>query len=181
MNQKFWEEYQKSALSTAVYNKIIPAGTLNIYYPTAGLVGEIGELIEVIQLKRSEEIIIGEFGDILWYIADIYTVLNEPMSSEPFSRWVTAGAVSGTLLDLCKNSGLLMNQIKKIARDDKFEINDTKRDFILDKLKEISYNLWCVAASLNISCSMEDIARKNTEKLNERMLEGKLHGSDGSR
>jgi NTP pyrophosphatase (non-canonical NTP hydrolase) len=73
----FWNEYQKSAVSLAVYPKI----SQNKVYPALGLIGEFGELNN--QLKKTirddeEKItqerllsIKKELGDILWYMATL--------------------------------------------------------------------------------------------------------------
>ena len=77
------EDYQKLALSTAVY----PKGLLGLLYTTLGLAGEAGEVAdkvkkiirdsedphaELSEEKRME--IAREVGDVLWYVA---TLSNE--------------------------------------------------------------------------------------------------------
>jgi NTP pyrophosphatase (non-canonical NTP hydrolase) len=70
-------EYQKKARSTAIYPDIGE----NIYYPTLGLAGEVGEVcnkIKKIQRDKggqwSEEdrqTIKKEIGDCMWYVASV--------------------------------------------------------------------------------------------------------------
>ena len=77
-----FEEYQKKSRKTAVYPK---AGD-NVYYPTLGLTGEAGEVANKIKKimrdkndqvdDETREIMEGELGDVLWYVAQIATELN---------------------------------------------------------------------------------------------------------
>lgn len=88
MNLSF-NEYQKNAVSTAVYPPVAVVGTTaepyfqpaNYIYPAIGLAGEAGELSEKIKkLVRDKrgaydsddvQAISKEIGDILWYCAAI--------------------------------------------------------------------------------------------------------------
>jgi NTP pyrophosphatase (non-canonical NTP hydrolase) len=78
-----FSEYQKESRKTAIY---WDAGK-NIIYPTLGLAGETGEVIEKIKkLMRNEKVTSAEevseekkaelekeLGDVLWYIAQLAT------------------------------------------------------------------------------------------------------------
>jgi NTP pyrophosphatase (non-canonical NTP hydrolase) len=81
-----FDKYQKLASKTAVYPNI---GN-NFIYPTLGLVGEAGEIAEKIKkiirddegkitIRKKREII-KELGDVLWYIAQLSTELQIPLS-----------------------------------------------------------------------------------------------------
>jgi len=77
-----FDEYQKKARKTAVYNN---AGK-NYIYPTLGLVGESGEVAEIVKrvvrdpkgkidnIKKKE--IEKELGDVLWYISQLAAELG---------------------------------------------------------------------------------------------------------
>ena len=80
-------DYQESALETAIYPKL---GS-NLIYPALGLAGEAGEFCNklkkvqrddanVLTPERREQLI-GELGDIMWYVAlcafELQTDLNE--------------------------------------------------------------------------------------------------------
>ena len=72
-----FNEYQKAAISTAIY----PRDKYAIIYPSLGLCGESGEVVEkikkIIRDKNGEfsldamNEIAKELGDVLWYIANI--------------------------------------------------------------------------------------------------------------
>ena len=86
MCQMNFDDYQKEATKTAVYPNI----GKNHIYPTLGLAGEAGEVANkvgkamrdnnnVIDRKRKAEIA-DELGDVLWFMAQLSTELNVPMS-----------------------------------------------------------------------------------------------------
>ena len=77
-----FEEYQKLAKRTAIY----PVVGKGFVYPTLGLAGEAGEIVNKVKKifrddnnelteKRKKEIA-KELGDILWYVAQISTELG---------------------------------------------------------------------------------------------------------
>lgn len=66
-----FEEYQKKAISTAIYPE-----KYRIIYPTLGLCGEAGEVAEKVKKSIRDGIdiyedIVKELGDVLWYIANL--------------------------------------------------------------------------------------------------------------
>jgi len=78
-------EYQKKALSTAVYPG---QGTLEgLKYAALGLAGEVGELAN--KLKKhlrngtaiDNEALVDELGDVLWYCAAVARECKTPLSS----------------------------------------------------------------------------------------------------
>lgn len=79
-----FNKYQKISRKTAVYPKV----GKGFVYPTLGLAGETGELVEKIKkcfrddggrmTKERKEEIKKEMGDVLWYLAQISTELNIP-------------------------------------------------------------------------------------------------------
>ncbi len=86
-NEMGLDEYQKQAMSTAVYPNI---GS-NPTYPTLGLCGESGELAEkmkkairddggIISDARKTEMI-KELGDVMWYIAALANELGVSMAT----------------------------------------------------------------------------------------------------
>lgn len=68
-------EYQEKASTTALY----PNAGQNLYYPALGLGGETGEVLNKIKKVMRDhggtvtdeyrEILRGELGDVLWYVA----------------------------------------------------------------------------------------------------------------
>jgi len=77
-----FSEYQTKASETAVY----PDRGSNIYYPALGLVGEAGEIANKVKkiMRDSDgvldegiiETIVGELGDVLWYLSAICDELD---------------------------------------------------------------------------------------------------------
>ena len=77
-----FKTYQEQSRKTATYAKI----GYNFIYPTLGLAGESGEVVEKIkkvirdnngvidEQKRLE--IVKELGDVLWYLSQLATELN---------------------------------------------------------------------------------------------------------
>lgn len=77
-----FNEYQKRSRKTAIY----PDKDNNFTYPTLGLVGEVGEVAgKVSKVFRDnngimdserKNILKGELGDVLWYLAQLSTELG---------------------------------------------------------------------------------------------------------
>lgn len=75
-------QYQKESRKTAEYPEI----GRNFVYPTLGLAGETGEVVEKIKKvfrdqcgnisEETKEAIKKELGDVLWYLAQIATELE---------------------------------------------------------------------------------------------------------
>lgn len=86
-----FEDYQKQSRVTAVY----PDAGANFIYPTLGLAGETGEVVEKIKkLIRNDNItdakkvsedkkieLEKEMGDILWYLAQLATEFDIELNS----------------------------------------------------------------------------------------------------
>jgi len=77
-----FEEYQKLSRKTAIYPNI----GKNFVYPTLGLAGETGEVVEKVKkvlrdsngqmTQEKAEELKKELGDVLWYMAQIASELN---------------------------------------------------------------------------------------------------------
>jgi NTP pyrophosphatase (non-canonical NTP hydrolase) len=84
-------EYQKKARETAMY----PRMGNNYIYPTLGLAGEAGEVVEKIKkLMRNDGVetpdelsvekrdeIIKEMGDVLWYLSQLASEIGVPFDT----------------------------------------------------------------------------------------------------
>lgn len=74
-----FETYQKKAGETATYWKNAQTPLESAWYPIMGLVGEAGELAnkakKMLRDKAplNSEDLIGELGDVLWYVSEIAT------------------------------------------------------------------------------------------------------------
>ena len=77
-----FKDYQKQSRKTAIY----PNVGKNFIYPTLGLAGETGEVVEKIKRilrdknmaisEKTKEELTKEMGDVLWYLAQLATELN---------------------------------------------------------------------------------------------------------
>jgi len=77
-----FSEYQEQASTTALY----PNMGNNLYYPALGLGGETGEVLNKVKKVMRDhggkvtdeyrEILRGELGDVLWYVAALAKELN---------------------------------------------------------------------------------------------------------
>lgn len=82
-----FDEYQKKSRETAIY----PDLGSNIVYPTLGLAGEAGEVAEKVKKairddkgivsEERKDLIEGELGDVLWYVAQIATELGSSLDA----------------------------------------------------------------------------------------------------
>lgn len=83
VNRKMdFDTYQKLSRKTAIY----PTVGKNFVYPTLGLAGEVGEVVEKVKkafrddggrmTKLRQDEIKKELGDVLWYLAQISTELK---------------------------------------------------------------------------------------------------------
>ncbi len=83
------------------------------------------------------------------------------------------------VLGLVGEAGEIAEKIKKVIRDDNYEITDEKREELTKELGDV---LWYIAnLSKELNISMEDIAMRNIEKLKSRQERGVLGGSGDNR
>lgn len=103
-----FEEYQKLSRRTAMY----PDKDKNFIYPTLGLCGETGEVVEIIKKairdnngvveENKKEELKKELGDVLWYISQIATELGlsldeiASLNIEKLSSRLERGKLSGS-------------------------------------------------------------------------------------
>ena len=83
------------------------------------------------------------------------------------------------VLGLTGEAGEVAEHAKKMLRDEKGLLTDTRR---ADMIKELGDVLWYVAALAHeLSVSLDTVATKNIEKLNDRRIRGVIHGSGSNR
>lgn len=103
-----FDEYQKAAHETAIYPDEIA-----LAYVTMGLAGEAGEIANKVKkiyrdgesdvraefTARGDESLAKELGDVLWYCAELATVIGVSLGdvAEANLRKLTARKCSGTL------------------------------------------------------------------------------------
>lgn len=84
-----------------------------------------------------------------------------------------------TVLGLSDESGEVLGKFKKLLRDKKGILTEEDKAEILKELGDI---LWYIATMSHlIGSSLEDVARKNNEKLLSRKQRGTLSGSGDNR
>lgn len=82
-------------------------------------------------------------------------------------------------LALAGEAGEVAGKIKKIARDDNEIIGDTVRAKVADELGDVLYYASQMASQLGLR--LEDVARGNLAKLEDRANRGVLQGSGDNR
>jgi hypothetical protein len=170
-------EYVKQARSTAIY----PDVGMNIYYPTLGLMGEIGEVCGKIRDLNSEAFR-KEIGDVLWYVANLlYEFKLEDRYSSTFEdlrpRLTTFSET--VALELTATGGQISEIVKKVMRDKQGQWDQTTSDKIalhLDYLLELLTFL-CELSG----CFLSDVAQANLDKLASRKARNQLQGSGDNR
>ncbi len=82
-------------------------------------------------------------------------------------------------LGLAGESGEVIEKIKKIIRDDNFQLTETKK---IEIEKELGDVLWYLAQlATEFGLSLEKVALGNIEKLYSRLNRGKIQGSGDNR
>ncbi|OIO32652.1 MAG: hypothetical protein COZ49_00330 [Candidatus Yonathbacteria bacterium CG_4_10_14_3_um_filter_47_65] len=82
-------------------------------------------------------------------------------------------------LGLVGEAGEVAEKIKKVIRDDGGEVSPEKREEIKKELGDVLWYVAQVASELGLE--LDDIARKNIEKLFSRKERGMLGGSGDNR
>ncbi|MDD5639764.1 MAG: nucleoside triphosphate pyrophosphohydrolase family protein [Candidatus Pacebacteria bacterium] len=82
-------------------------------------------------------------------------------------------------LGLVGEAGEVAEKIKKVIRDDNYQISEEKK---IELAKELGDVLWYIAnLSKELGLSLEDVANKNLEKLKSRQQRNELGGSGDNR
>ena len=83
------------------------------------------------------------------------------------------------VLGLSGEAGEVMEKFKKILRDKDGKISDDDRAAIIKELGDV---LWYInSISHLLGSSLEEVSRKNNNKLLSRQSRGKIHGSGDDR
>lgn len=189
-------EYVKQARSTAIY----PDGA-KFFYPTMGLVGEIGETIDKLtrlHVPSNKAEITKELGDILWYfvnvvedaklpcgIVDILWDVTDQRGSPTKSftqlstQLITAEDTRSVFIRLLVYAGRIAEIAKKTIRDTDGVIPTNKYSELRHSLGEILLCLFDICAQWSIN--MDDVAQANIDKLFQRRDRGVLGGSGDNR
>lgn len=164
-----FQEYEQKAITTKCYKDEVA-----VPYVVLGLCGEVGEFIEKVRIQASEELVLKELGDCLWYIAAI----RIEMDLEPLN-WPNAKELRYE--NPAELSGAIAEQIKKWLRDEWQGVGTVIPEARKNKIhNSLSYLLslfddWLMETGINVS--LEDIAQQNVEKLADRAKRNVIHGS----
>lgn len=189
-------EYMTKSRSTAIF----PEG-LKFFYPTMGLIGEIGETIDKItrlHVPSNKMDITKELGDILWYlvnaIADadsavgmsdiVYDVTDQLCTvghsfTELGTKLVAAEDTRSVFIRLLVYGGRIAEIAKKTLRDTDGVIPLNKHSELRSSFGEVLLCLFDICAQWSIN--MDDVAQANMVKLFSRRDRGVLGGSGDNR
>ncbi len=152
---KTWADYQKKAITTAIYKE-------KILYPTLGLVDESAEFYHAIGQKGQ----LKEIGDCFFFLSlltydinsDINSIYEESIEMEPIFTNINEAALN-MILSAAKICGI----VKKWRRDgETIEPSD-------DKVIAIEFELVSYMDSINficdaLGCTWYDVAQMNLDK-----------------
>ena len=82
-------------------------------------------------------------------------------------------------MGLTSECGEYANKAKKVLRDDNSKITPEKREGMIDELGDVLWYLSQIAVELDID--LEDLAKRNVDKLTSRIERGKISGSGDNR
>lgn len=167
-----YKTYEELAITTKCYDDKVA-----LSYVVLGLCGEIGELYEKIQQESEKDLIIKEFGDVLWYMAAIRIEfqlkeqVNWPERNNQIVNPMTIGAEMGKICE----------QIKKYLRDDwkrdeDIEFPQKRKSVVQDAWNELLQLLVNLAFQLFSENTMNELGQMNIDKLASRAKRNKIHG-----
>ena len=173
--------------------EFIECGTpfTGLFYVSLGLAGEIGEMQEKVLAGNPENItdVVGEIGDVYWYISQVCMELNTPMGyllsivpKYESTRKIIYDPemITCSLLLTCSVwSGRISDITKKLLRDSHGHLEPDKKTKILENLTKILMAVRSICAI--VGTTPDHCMEKNIEKLYSRMERGKLGGSGDNR
>lgn len=178
-------EYQEAARRTAVYNT-------PLMYPSLGLAGEAGELIEKIFEGAKRDVMLKESGDVLWYCASVaedtgltleacagvyatFKGMKVPVDFDDLGDYMAQKLET----ELAIAVGKVCEAAKKIDRDGGGQIRPDKRDDICINIGRVLYLLQDLA--LEHESNLGEVAQDNLDKLASRAERGVLKGDGDER
>jgi len=148
------EEYQKQTADTVIYSHDI-----RMYYSVLGLIGEVGEFDE----KVSNEEILQELGDIMWYCSQICNEYELRLKQ-----------IIGPPLTLFRLTAKVAELVKKYFRDKK-EIKQELEDLIGRIVNQVHI------LAKTTKRTVEQVMDMNIKKLQDRKDRNVLHGEGDNR
>lgn len=90
-----------------------------------------------------------------------------------------SAALTYPTLGLAGEAGEICNKVKKIIRDEGGALSEDKKQALIDELGDV---MWYVAAiAKDLKVALDDVARRNLDKLASRKQRGTLGGSGDNR
>lgn len=186
-------EYQTNARDTAIY-----PNHARFYYPALGLCGEVGEVVDLlipgVKTTVAKTKILGELGDVLWYLTNV--ALDLKFGIPCLADIITGGLRCDTFEDisfqrktprdkrspfirLIVNSGHIAEIAKKQIRGDAEGLSAEKMETVRLALAN------CLVALCELcekhGVTLDDVAEFNNKKLKSRLERGKLQGDGDDR
>jgi NTP pyrophosphatase (non-canonical NTP hydrolase) len=82
-------------------------------------------------------------------------------------------------LGLAGEAGEVANNVKKIMRDSEGKLDEVRREKLVSELGDVLWYVSQIASELNIE--LEEVARRNVEKLYSRLERGVISGDGDNR
>ena len=153
------------------FDKYPDASKPHIYF--LGLGGEFGEAVEKVQTNQSEEEIIKEFGDVLWYLTRIASEYGfsiaelDKNKGEPTKVKTLNGAI-----------GQILEFQKKVIRD-KGGVKVNRDPVLYGRMLDVMYLF--AKKSILFGHTLEEVADINYNKLKSRHERGAISGDGDNR
>lgn len=167
-----YKTYEELAITTKCYSDKVA-----LPYVTLGLVGEIGELYEKLREEAEKDLVIKEFGDVLWYMAAIRIEfsLNEVENWPNWNNHISDPMIIGSEI------GKIAEQLKKYLRDDWkdeeiVEFSEKRKTVVQLAWKNLLQLLVNLAYRLFPDMTMNELGQLNIDKLASRAKRNVIHG-----
>lgn len=187
-------DYAERAYSLAIYPR-----SAKCIYPIMGIGGEVGELIEKIQHGGTDEEIIKELGDVLWYLVATHEDIEwsfidsvryfadlrgnkgtfSDVQDHIARHYENDGTMNIDITELSIYAGKILEIGKKALRDNAGKIPDTKKKVIGKYCMLILQQLCLICHTWGFN--LDDVAQGNIDKLFSRRDRGVLGGSGDNR
>jgi hypothetical protein len=159
--------YQIEARQTAVFEPAI--ATL---YPPMGLINEFGEFVDAYYSSGEDsEHLIAELGDVLWYFSTTCDLIDAQI--EDIINAAPINIVSAHI-DILVTIGKIAGIVKKAERDKVF-----KKAALREQL--INFASYIRGYAFVMDVQIEDVARANIKKLQDRQARNVLYGDGDNR
>lgn len=175
-----WNDYQRRALTTAIYPK-----DRALEYTIFGLVSEVAEVAEYIDEDwfRNDawlNSIRSEVGDCFWYAATVADALGLALHTVATKAAVWHyRELDSAVISLVSASGYMSGLMKKAIRDDAGQVSGDRYNQMVTTLGKIIWILDNICERLGVHRSF--VMGANLEKLADRKERGVLQGSGDHR